>query len=94
MRSSHAGRRKDAEPQDGDGCKLDWKTNKQNGIKIMRFGDAVLTVLEDIQAGKFQWILSAVLLPNFEWNSASLKNGITYSIKLSPLIESSGSFAR
>lgn len=94
VKSSHAGRRKDDEPQDGGGCKLDWKTNKKNGIQITRFGDVVPAILENIQTGKFLWNFAAALLPNFEWNSASLKNGITYSFELSPsLIEGSGSFA-
>lgn len=83
MRPSHAVRKKDHEPKDHGWCKLDLKIPQKTEYRSQGLYDAALAILQNIQTGEFPWNFAA-LLPNLEWNSASLTNGTSYSFELSP----------
>lgn len=83
MKPSHAVRKNHHEPKDHGWCKLDLKIPQKTEYRSQGLYDAALAILQNIQNGEFPWNFAA-LLPNLEWNSASLTNGTSYSFELSP----------
>ena len=72
MRPSHAGRKKAHEPKDHGWCKLDLNIPQKTEYRSQGLYDAALAILQNMQTGEFLWNFAA-LLPNLEWNSASLQ---------------------